>query len=64
MTYDSFVMVDWSGGNDRGAKPTSDAIWVGISRGDTSENPMYFRNRQVFAIWARGFIETELAAGR
>lgn len=64
MTYDSFVMVDWSGGNDRGAKPTSDAIWVGVSRGETSEDPLYFRNRQVFEDWARNFIDAELTAGR
>jgi hypothetical protein len=57
-------MVDWSGGNDRGPTPTRDAIWVGINRGDVSETPQYFRNRQVFETWITDFIETELTAGR
>lgn len=64
MSWDSFVMVDWSGGNDRGATPTKDAIWVGLCRGDQSDAPRYFRNRQLFTTWITTFIEAELIAGR
>jgi len=57
-------MVDWSGGNDRGPKPTKDAIWVGVSRADQDDDPRYFRNRQVFSAWMEDFLEAELAAQR
>ena len=57
-------MVDWSGGNDRGPKPTKDAIWVGVSRGDQDDAPRYFRNRQVFTTWMQDFFEAELTANR
>lgn len=64
MTWDTVVMVDWSGGNDRGARPTHDAIWAGVQRGEASEEPRYFRNRAVFTKWFTDFLETELSAGR
>ena len=64
MSWDTFVMVDWSGGNDRGASPAADAIWVGVNRGDQSEDPLYFRNRQVYTAWITAFIDAELIAGR
>ncbi len=57
-------MVDWSGGNDRGPTPTKDAIWVGISRSGSSEDPRYFRNRQTFFSWITDFLDTELTAKR
>lgn len=31
--FDTFVVVDWSGGNDTGPTPRKDAIWAGVSRG-------------------------------
>ena len=64
MSWDTFVMVDWSGGNDRGPRPVPDAIWVGISRADHDEPQQYFRNRQVFTTWMLAFLETELTANR
>lgn len=64
MTWDTFVMVDWSGGNDRGPKPTKDAIWAGVQRGQISEAPRYFRNRQVFTAWMQNFLDDELRANR
>ena len=36
MRFDSFVMVDWSGGNDRGPRPARDAIWIG----ETGKSPV------------------------
>jgi molybdopterin molybdotransferase len=59
--FDSYIMVDWSGGNDRGPKPKADAIWVyDTQRGE----PEYFRNRALVEDWLATRIEAELAAGR
>lgn len=57
-------MVDWSGGNDRGPTPTKDAIWVGVTHGNTPQDPRYFRNRHVFMDWITAFLEAELTAQR
>ncbi len=63
--FDTFVMVDWSGGNDRGAAPKKDAIWIGVARRDGSEDaPVYKRNRQEAEQWLRALLDAELAAGR
>jgi hypothetical protein len=43
VTFDTVMMVDWSGGNDRGLRPKRDAIWTCLA-GDA---PRYHRNRQV-----------------
>ncbi len=64
MSFDSVVMVDWSGGNDRGATPKKDAIWACIARGGIAEDPLYLRNRQVAEDWIKKAITTERAAGR
>ena len=48
--FDSFIMVDWSGGNDRGPTPKADAIWTCVA----GEAPLYHRNRQL-ARRAAGF---------
>ncbi|WP_439155509.1 molybdopterin-binding protein [Yoonia sp.] len=44
-------MVDWSGGNDRGPKPTKDAIWACVAANGYAEDPVYLRNRQVAEDW-------------
>ena len=62
--FDSFVMVDWSGGNDRGVSPKKDAIWACVARDSHAETPVYLRNRQVAEVWLGDTIEAELAAGR
>lgn len=64
MTWDTTVIVDWSGGNDRGPRPTHDAIWAGVQRADQSEDPRYFRNRQTSSDWIIPFLDTELTANR
>ena len=64
MTFDTILMVDWSGGNDRGPKPTKDAIWVCVARDGSAEEPIYMRNRQVAESWLQTFLSTERAAGR
>ncbi|MGJ8618357.1 MAG: molybdopterin-binding protein, partial [Sulfitobacter sp.] len=63
-TFDTIVMVDWSGGNDRGATPKKDAIWVGVNRGEVADEPVYLRNRQVAESWLADLFRAELAAGR
>ena len=51
--FDTVLMVDWSGGNDRGAKPKKDAIWAALVRGGRAGEPIYLRNRQVAEAWLR-----------
>lgn len=62
--FDTFAMVDWSGGNDRGAAPKRDAIWACVASGGASAEPVYLRNRALAEAWLSDLIETELAAGR
>lgn len=64
MRFDTFLMVDWSGGNDRGATPKKDAIWVCAARDGTADEPIYMRNRQVAEDWIMAFLKAEKAAGR
>ena len=60
MNYDTYVMVDWSGGNDRGPTPKKDAIWACVA----GQEPIYFRNRVLVETWLTELFSTELAAGR
>jgi molybdopterin molybdotransferase len=62
--FDTFAVVDWSGGNDRGPSPKTDAIWAAVARGGAVEPPVYLRNRQVARDWLLALIEGELASGR
>lgn len=58
--FDTYVIVDWSGGNDRGVTPKADAIWACIA----GQDPVYFRNRQLVETWLAELFEAEIAAGR
>ena len=51
MTFDRVIMVDWSGGNDRGARPVKDAIWACVGADGKASEPVYLRNRQVAEVW-------------
>ena len=62
--YDTFIMVDWSGGNDRGPTPVKDAIWACIARAGRAEAPVYLRNRQVAEKWITETLSDEVSAGR
>lgn len=62
--FDTFVMVDWSGGNDRGTKPKKDAIWAAVRRAGAAEEPVYLRNRYVAEDWLRKLFYEEKAANR
>ena len=63
-SFDSFAVVDWNAGNDRGAAPKKDAIWVGSVLGGVSQEPVYLRNRAVAFEYLGELIEAELAKGR
>lgn len=62
--FDTIVVTDWSGGNDRGAKPKQDAIWSAVVRDGRPEEPVYHRNRSVAEDWLVGLFADELAAER
>jgi molybdopterin molybdotransferase len=62
--WDTVLIVDWSGGNDRGASPKKDAIWTGVARAGQAEDPVYHRNRQLAEAWIIQFLTDEHAAGR
>lgn len=64
MSFDTFLMVDWSGGNDRGPMPKKDAIWACVARDGAADAPAYFRNRQDAEDWITGFLRDETKAGR
>lgn len=63
-SFDTFVMIDWSGGNDRGATPKADAIWAAVARADGGEPAVYLRNRTLAEAWIGELIAAERAAGR
>ncbi|MEM1351986.1 MAG: gephyrin-like molybdotransferase Glp [Pseudomonadota bacterium] len=64
MSFDAVLMVDWSGGNDRGPRPVKDAIWLCVARDARAEEPIYMRNRQEAEAWIVAFLEAERSAGR
>ena len=52
-------MVDWSGGNDTGARPRKDAIWAGSVLAGVEHPPVYLRNRDEALAWLIQLIEAE-----
>ncbi len=62
--WDTTIMIDWSGGNDRGAAPKKDAIWAGVHHGNTFEAPHYFRTRQSLTTWLIDTLQDLLNKGR
>ncbi len=62
--FDTIVMIDWSGGNDTGARPRKDAIWAGINREGQTLDPVYLRNRIVAEAWIADLIKAETEADR
>ncbi|MFY0692645.1 MAG: molybdopterin molybdenumtransferase MoeA [Paracoccaceae bacterium] len=58
--FDSYITVDWSGGNDTGPTPRADAIWVCAA----GEAPLYLRNRISAEDWLKQRLAAERAAGR
>lgn len=64
MKFDTFLMIDWSGGNDRGPSPKKDAIWACAAQDGVAQEPVYLRNRAVAEDWITDFLTSERAAGR
>lgn len=64
MMFDTVLMVDWSGGNDRGPTPKKDAIWLCAGSAEGLEAPLYLRNRQVAEAALRDRLSAEQARGR
>lgn len=62
--FDTVLMLDWSGGNDRGPRPKRDAIWAGLVRDGREEEPVYLRNRGIAEDWLAATIAAECAQGR
>ncbi|WP_425081696.1 gephyrin-like molybdotransferase Glp [Ruegeria arenilitoris] len=62
--FDSFAMVDWSGGNDTGLSERKDAIWACVVRKGRAEEPTYLRNRKIAEQWLHDLIADEIASGR
>ncbi len=63
MRFDTVIMVDWSGGNDRGPTPKADAIWASVARGGRAEEARYLRNRQEAEDCIADLLEAERARG-
>ncbi len=63
MTFDKVIMVDWSGGNDRGARPVKDAIWASIGTAGVAAEPVYLRNRQLAEDWLTQTLTTLQSEG-
>lgn len=59
----SVLMVDWSGGSDRGPTPKRDAIWACLVS-DRSEETVFLRNRQVAEVWIAETIAREVDRGQ
>lgn len=57
------LMVDWSGGNDRGPRPKRDAIWTCLVS-PHGETTAYHRNREAAEAAITAMIDAEIAAGR
>ncbi|NDW35173.1 gephyrin-like molybdotransferase Glp [Salipiger sp. PrR007] len=64
MSFDTFVVVDWSGASKPSpAKPSKDAIWIGIAR-EGSVEASYHRTRADATDTLATLFETERDAGR
>ncbi|WP_238368403.1 gephyrin-like molybdotransferase Glp [Mesobacterium pallidum] len=66
MSFDTIVVVDWSGAaTPSPARPSADAIWIGVARhGDGPASASYHRTRDDACQSLHGLFEAEIAAGR
>ncbi len=62
--FDTYIMVDWSGGVDRGPEPKKDAIWACVVREGKALKPVYLRNRLFAEEWLIACLQGELAMQR
>lgn len=63
VTYDTYIIVDWSGGNQKSLAPCADAIWACRWHEQRLEDPLYFRNRQLFEVWLKATLKDEIQRG-
>lgn len=62
--FDTVIIVDWSAANvPSPAKPSADAIWVGLAR-EGAEEATYHRTRTTAEAAIMALLDTEVAAGR
>lgn len=62
--FDTFVVVDWSAAKRAPARPSKDAIWIGVARAGRAEEPIYCRTRIEAEARLGEIMEAEQAAGR
>ena len=62
--FDTILIVDWSAGKRAPATPSKDAIWLGVARGGSCDEPVYCRTRAEAEAWITRFLGEEHAAGR
>ncbi|GGM01580.1 hypothetical protein GCM10011534_24280 [Pseudooceanicola nanhaiensis] len=63
--FDTHLVVDWSARNAPSpARPTMDAIWIGIVRDGVAEDPVYCRTRHAAVAWLSEFLAGEVAQNR
>lgn len=62
--FDTIVVADWSAAKRAPAKPSKDAIWLGVTRDGVSQEPVYCRTRQEAEAWIAELIVQEVAADR
>ncbi len=62
--FDTILVADWSAARRAPARPSKDAIWLGLNRGGVSQEPVYCRTRAEAEAHITALIEAEQAAGR
>ena len=62
--FDTVLVADWSAGKRAGPKPKKDAIWLGLTRHEVSQEPVYCRSRHEAEREITQIIKAETAAGR
>jgi molybdopterin molybdotransferase len=63
--FDTILMVDWSATSGKApARPSKDAIWIGISRDGQDAEPVYCRTRHEAEAWLAKTIKVERSVGR
>ncbi len=62
--FDTIAIVDWSAGKRAPARPSKDAIWIGVVREGAEQEPVYCRSRIEAEGWLSGFLDAEAQAGR
>ncbi|WP_099825996.1 gephyrin-like molybdotransferase Glp [Oceaniglobus indicus] len=61
--FDTVLVIDWSAAQGV-RRVEKDAIWIGISRDDVSEDPIPMPTRHAAEDWLRARLHSEIAAGR